>query len=149
MNWFSVLLGFLVKWGVMGFGLVFLLSGPVIEQGGHSLKGWRFDFSFHQFTDKKAILLRVVGLAIVILSILWMFSTRWVPSRDNTVPRLLLAFCFFLILVQSVFLIIFGSQMVKKIDLFSNIVDEEVMSARLWGLVFLVLSLIAIYWYLA
>ena len=149
MFWLWEILKVAIKLAVFILGLVAFFSGPAIERSEENPEDWTINTKFHRFTNMKAFIFRILGLIIAYFGCRWLFSTKGSALKSEDVARVVFGFGFVLALIQSLILIIFGKKYVAKMKDFQGMIDLEVMPARLWGLTFLITSIVFLVWIVA
>lgn len=145
MNWFWEILKVALRVAVFMIGIITFFCGPAIEKSEENPDNWDLNAKFHKFTDKKAIIFRILGLVIAYFGWKWVFAMES-PLKTNGITRFVFGFGFVLALFESLILIIFGEKFMRKMKDFQEMIDLEVMPARLWGLTFLITSLVFLAW---
>jgi len=129
-----------IKVSLVIIGLSWVLGGPSYENGDFSNK-------FHKFTDPMAAIFRALGLVSVIMVAIWLFSDRAAIKADST-AQAVFGIGTLIGASLSLVLIIVGRPAIGWLKM-EDIVNQELLPARIWGLIYLVGFVVMLIWIVA
>ncbi len=137
MNYSLAILLILVKITLVDVGTALLFAGPSIENGELSYK-------FHKFTDLRAGFFRIIGLLILVLSTYWLFSSN-PDTKSNPTFQAVIGISTSIAILISLVIMIIGRKAIGWFNM-TEIIDEEFLPPRVWGLISFIGFVILLIW---